>query len=300
MIENFTNSATLAGAKASFERDLTSKDRLRLSLSFNRAGFMVPNELIQEQGRGTGVPQRQDRNNREVSGQIAYQHTFSSSMLGTVQGRVRDDEAGLTSNPYSTPIEAFQDRGFREGYLSSTLSVTHGNHEFKAGADAIYSLVHEQFSFDVTCYYSVAQSYCLDPSTPPSFLFHKSGDDWEQAFFVQDSAHFGNVSVSAGIRVDHYSLGVDETAWSPRLGFAWYVPKLGVVFRGSYDRAFGTPAVENLLVHVRAGADTEPGSAATSGATVAGQLLRTGRYQGTFSQGAHFRERFPARYSQLR
>jgi Carboxypeptidase regulatory-like domain len=247
VIQNFTNIATLAGAKASFESDLTPRDRLRLSLSFSRSGFMVPNELVQE-GTTAGEAQRQDRNAREVSGQIAYQHTFSSNVLGTVQGRVRDDEAGLTSNQYSTPIEAFQDRGFREGYLSTTISDSFGHHEIKAGADAIYGLVHEQFSFDVTCYYTVEQPYCLPESTPPSFLFNQSGDDREQAFFVQDNAHFGNFSVSAGIRFDHYDLRVGETAWSPRLGFAWYVPKFGIVFRGSYDRAFGTPAIENLLL----------------------------------------------------
>jgi hypothetical protein len=248
VIENFTNTATLAGAKASFERDLTPQDRLRLSLNFGRSGFMVPNELIQEAGAVSGGAQRQDRSNREVSGQVAFQHTFSSNVLGTVQGRVRDDEAGLTSDQYSTPVEAFQDRGFREGYLSATISAAYDHHEIKAGADAIYSFVHEQFSFNVTCYESVAQPYCLPPSTPPNFRFQQSGDDREQAFFVQDNAHFGNLSVSAGIRFDHYNLRVDETAWSPRLAFAWYVPKLGIVFRGSYDRAFGTPAIENFLL----------------------------------------------------
>lgn len=254
VIENFTNAATLAGAKASFERDLTTKDRLRLSLSFNRSGFMVPNELVQEQGLVPGEPQRQDRNTREVSGQVAYQHTFSSNVLGTVQGRVRDDEAGLTSNQSSTPIEAFQDRGFREGYLSATISDSLGHHEIKAGADAIYSLVHEQFSYQITAYHvcepgpPITCQPIFDSSTPPSFFFHQTGDDREQAFFVQDSAHFGNFSVSAGIRFDHYDLRVDETAWSPRFGFAWYVPKLGIVFRGSYDRAFGIPAIENLLL----------------------------------------------------
>ncbi len=252
--ENFTNRATLAGIKASFERDLTSKDRLRLSLSFNRAGFMVPNDLIQQGTQpGGDEAQRQDRSNREVSGQVSYQHTFSSNVIGTVQGRVRDDEAGLTSSTFSTPIEALQDRGFREGYVSATVAANFDHHEIKAGADSLYSFVHEQFSYHIT-----ATEICqpggincqpiFDPSTPLDFFFHQSGDDREQAFFVQDNAHFGNLNLSGGIRFDHYSVRVTDSAWSPRFGFAWYVPKLGVVFRGSYDRAFGTPAIENLLL----------------------------------------------------
>jgi hypothetical protein len=248
--ENFTNRATIAGGKGSFERDLTQKDRLRLSLSFDRAGFMVPNELIQ-QGTQPGEAQRQDRNNREVSGQIAYQHTFSSSVLGTLQGRVRDSEAGLTSNSFATPIEAFQDRGFREGYLSGTIAAVFNHHEIKAGADAIYSFIHEQFSYHITAT-EINGEPIFDPSTPIDFTFHDSGDDREQAVFIQDNAHFGNLNVSGGIRFDHYSVRVAESAWSPRLGFSWYVPKLGVVFRGSYDRAFGTPAIENLLLSTSA------------------------------------------------
>ncbi|MBZ5548623.1 MAG: TonB-dependent receptor [Acidobacteriia bacterium] len=253
--ENFTNRATIAGVKGNFERDLTQKDRLRLSLSFDRAGFMVPNELIQ-QGTQPGEAQRQDRNNKEVSGQLAYQHTFSSSVLGTLQGRVRDSEAGLTSNSFSTPIEAFQDRGFREGYFSGTVAAAFNHHEIKAGVDAIYSFVHEQFSYHITateiCEPSGICQPIFDPSTPIDFAFHESGDDREQAFFIQDNAHFGNLNLAGGIRFDHYSVHVTESAWSPRVGFSWYVPKLGVVFRGSYDRAFGTPAIENLLLSTSA------------------------------------------------
>jgi len=254
--ENFTNRATLAGIKGSFERDLNSTDRLRLSLSFNRAGFMVPNDLIQ-QGTQPGEQQRQDRNNKEVSGQVSYQHTFSANVLGTVQGRVRDDEAVLTSNALSTPIEAFQDRGFREGYVSATIAADFHHHEFKAGADSIYGFVHEQFSYHITATEICAPGgiNCqpiFDPSTPPDFFFRQSGDDREQAFFVQDNAHFGNLNLSGGMRFDHYSVRVTDSAWSPRFGFAWYVPKLGIVFRGSYDRAFGTPAIENLLLSTSA------------------------------------------------
>ena len=260
VLDNFTNRATLAGIKASFERDLTTKDRLRLSLSFDRAGFLVPNELIQQQNL-----QRQDRGNKEISGQVSYQHTFSSNVLGTVQGRVRDGEAELTSNPASWPIQPFQDRGFREGYLNATVAAKFRNHEIKAGADSINSFVHEQFSYHITateiCQSDGTCRPIFDPSTPHDFFFHQSGDDREQAVFVQDNAHFGNLNLSGGIRFDHYSVRVTDSAWSPRFGFAWYVPKLGIVFRGSYDRAFGTPAMENLLLSTTAKVRTLDGTA---------------------------------------
>ncbi len=244
--ENFTNRATMAGVKGSFERDLTPQDRLRFSVSFNRAGLLVPNELIQQENG-----QRQDRNNKEVSGQVAYQHTFSSNLMGTVQGRVRDVQAGLVSNALSTPMEVFQDRGFREGYLSGTIAAAFKHHDLKAGVDTIYSLVHESFSYHITAT-EINGHPIFDPSTPLDFAFHDSGHDPEQAIFVQDNMHFGNFNISAGIRFDHYRVRVEESAWSPRVGFAWYVPKMGVVLRGSYDRVFGIPAIENLLLSTSA------------------------------------------------
>jgi len=247
---NFTNRATMAGAKGSFERDVTPNDRLRIALNFDRAGFLVPNELIQ-QGTRPGEAQREDRNNQEVSGQVAYQHTFSSRVLATLQGRGRDSEARLTSNSFSTPMQPFQDRGFREGYISGTVAAAFNHHEFKAGADTINSFVHEQFSYHITATEINGQPI-FDLSTPVDFAFHESADDREQAFFLQDTAHFGNLNLSGGIRFDHYSVRVSESSWSPRASVSWYVPKLGIVFRGSYDRAFGTPAIENLLLSASA------------------------------------------------
>ena len=241
VMPNFTNSATLAGVKGSFERDVTPRDRLRFSMNFARSGLLVPNELVQQENG-----QRQDRNNKEVSGQVSYQHTFSSMLLGTVQGRVRDVQAGLDSNPFSTPMQVFQDRGFREGYVSGTIAASFKHHDLKAGVDMIDSLVYEKFSFHIT------NRDGFDPSTPTNFAFHDSGHDREQAAFVQDNLHFGTFNLSTGIRFDHYRVQVEESAWSPRVGFSWYLPKVGVVFRGSYDRVFGTPAIENLLLSTSA------------------------------------------------
>jgi hypothetical protein len=241
--QNFTNSASTSGFRGSFERDLTQNDRLRLMFSHDRVGFLVPNELVQQ-----AAGQREARQNEETAGQISYQHVFSSTVLGSLNGRVSDLSAALQSNPESTPIQAFQERGFRDGYVAGSVDAVFPHHELKAGADAIYSSVHENFSYRITTF----DTSIFDPSTPPSFAFAGSGLDREQAFYVQDQMRFKNLSISAGLRFDHYSLRVGEVAWSPRLGVAWFVPKLGLVLRASYDRIFGTPAIENLLLSTSA------------------------------------------------
>ncbi len=61
--------------------------------------------------------------------------------------------------------------------------------------------------------------------------------------------------MSAGIRFDHYRLATAATAWSPRLAVSRYFPSARMLVHVSYDRAFQTPAVENLLLASSPAAD---------------------------------------------
>ena len=205
--QNYTNSATTFGFRGSFERDLTGRHRLRPVVSHDHVGFLVPNEQVQQAAR-----QRQDRRSEESAGQVSYQHIFSSSLVGSLQGRVRDLSAGLESNAQSTPIEAFQERGFRDGYVSGSLDAQLARRQFKGGADAIYSSIDEKFAYQIT---AAGGQGSFDPSTPARFSFTGAGLDREQSFYGQDQIRMGKVNVSAGLRFDHYSLRIDETAWSP-------------------------------------------------------------------------------------
>jgi hypothetical protein len=118
---NFTNHGSSASFTGTLERDFTDADRLRVSATHRAGWFLVPNELIQQ-----AAGQRQDRTSEETAGQVSYQHIFSPTLLGAIRGMVRDVSARLWSNPLATPIQAGQDRGFREGYLSGRSPGTAG------------------------------------------------------------------------------------------------------------------------------------------------------------------------------
>ncbi|HEX2713346.1 MAG TPA: TonB-dependent receptor [Candidatus Acidoferrales bacterium] len=234
--ENFSNDGSTLGGGASFERDLTASDRLRISVHSGRASFSVPNERLQQEAG------RQTRKNEETSGQISYHHIFSPNLLASFQARVRDLSARLDSNPESTPIAPTQQRGFREGYFSASVAGHHRRHEWKAGGDAIAGSVHESFGYVIT------NSQFFDPSTPLTFVFAGGKHDLEQSAFVQDSMRFDRLTLSAGVRWDRYRFVVDENAISPRIGAAYHVRSAGIVLRASLDHIFQTPATENLLL----------------------------------------------------
>src|SRR5580700_10700084 len=107
VLENFTNRGNAGGFSASYERDFSDRDRLRITVIHNEVRFLVPNELVQ---RVAG--QRQDITNGETTGQIYFQHAISPSLFLSFSGSARDASATLTSNPSSTPVIVSQDRGY--------------------------------------------------------------------------------------------------------------------------------------------------------------------------------------------
>jgi outer membrane receptor for Fe3+-dicitrate len=140
-----------------------------------------------------------------------------------------------------------QNRGFREGYAGGSVSVSHGSHDLKFGADALFSSIYENFGYQIIAR-QIDGVPVFDGSVPLSFRFQQTGAGREQALFAQDNWHRGGLTVSAGLRFDHYKLIADESAWSPRLGIAYNVPPAGLVLRASYDRVFQGPAIENILL----------------------------------------------------
>ena len=237
VLQNYTNTGTTGDFGVSYERDFSNHDRLGLSVRHELSRFLVPNEQIQQ-----AAGQRQDRDNFETIGIASYQHLFSSSVVADFHGMVRDDSEGLSSNPLSTPIIAFQGNGFREGYFKGTISIHHAIQEWKAGIESDSTFLREKFSDVITDFTQ------FDPGTPATYSFTGSRPSLEQSAFVQDLIRLGKWTISAGLRWDHYQLLVNQNAVSPRLGISRYFRSADLVLHASYDRVFQTPDSENLLL----------------------------------------------------
>ena len=240
--QNYTNRGSGRGFSGSLERQWSAADHSRFYVNNRKTKLMVPNELLQQL-----AGQRQDRDGGETLGQISHTHIFSSKVLGQFRGMVRKTEARLWSNELSTPIRPSQDRGFNEGYVAGSVTAQLGRHELKTGAETWFSSVRENLAFHIATY-RIGTVRVFDREVPQDFHFSNRMPGRTQSAFVQDSVRFRNLNISAGIRFDHYSLVANETAWSPRLGVAYDVPRAGLVIRGSYDRVFQIPAMENVLL----------------------------------------------------
>jgi hypothetical protein len=275
--ENYTNNGTTGSFSLSYERDLTPKDRITLIVRHELARYQIPNELVQENGaylpnanNTTGCPpvppadepsvcvfvpggQLQTGDNFETMGTISYQHIFSSDAIGVLRGMSRDTSTDFYSNQASWPLNATQHNDFKEIYFNGSFSVHHGRQEFKAGVESDAIFLHENTSYVIPD--------CANPNDPQcpinlgildsgaiTFAFLGSRPDLEQAAYVQDAIRFGNWSLDAGLRWDHYQLLLNQNAVSPRLAVSRYFPSAGVNIHLSYDRIFQTPSFENILL----------------------------------------------------
>ena len=283
--ENYTNHASYTAVTGALERDLSDSDRLRVAMERRETWFQVPDDLLQE-----AAGQRQDRTSADTQGQVSYQHVFSASLLGAIRGMVRDISARLWSNPLATPIAAGQNRDYREEYLNGNLSGHHGRHEWKTGVEARFGSLDEAFNYNIVSY-RVAGVRVFDRDFPPTYLFHGSAPLHEQAVYAQDLIRLGNFTFSGGLRFDHYSLLVEDTGWSPRAAVSWHSQPLGLVLHASYDRTFGTPPFENLLV------SAAPATAALNGGFYLPiQPSRGNYYEGGFTESFARHVRLDASY----
>ena len=275
--ENYTNRGTLGDFAASFERDFTPKDHLTLSVRHELARYEIPNELVQQNGaylpdasNAVGCPpvppdqepsdcvfvpggQLQTGNNFETIGSIAYQHIFSSDVIGSMRGMARDNSTDFYSNPESWPLIATQHNDFKEIYFNGSVSVHHGRQEWKAGVESDAIFLHENFNYLMPDCANLSNPQCpislgiLDAGAT-TFAFAGTRPDLEQSAYVQDAIRIGNWSMNAGLRWDHYQLLLNQNAVSPRLAVSRYFSSIALNVHASYDRIFQTPSFENILL----------------------------------------------------
>jgi hypothetical protein len=283
--ENYTNTGTTGSFSASYERDLSEKDRLTLIARHELARYQIPNELVQQNGaylpnqdNDDGCPvvppdqepddcvyipggQLQNADNFETMGSASLQHVFSSDAIGWLRFMARDNSNDFYSNPQSWPLIATQHNDFKEIYFNGSAAVHHGRHEFKAGVESDSIFLNENFNY--------VMPYCQDLNDPQcpinlgildagatTFSFMGNRPDLEQAAYVQDLIRLGNWTVNAGLRWDHYQLLANQNAVSPRFAASRYFSTLALNIHASYDRIFQTPSFENILLASSAEAET--------------------------------------------
>ncbi|MGI9108027.1 MAG: TonB-dependent receptor [Pyrinomonadaceae bacterium] len=251
-IENFHNFGRTGKGFLRLDYQLSPNDTLRGTFLAGGTNFQVANRFEQELAR-----QDQKQRLRDHSEFITYERIFSPTAFGQFSFFNRYGTARLTSNPSSTPVVAFQDRSLQNTGGLASLSLTRGSHNLKFGGQFTITPVREEFSFYPTAPFEDFEDE--DGETAPNplnsfnasnpFLFDGNRTGRTLSAYVQDRfSPFRNFTIDAGLRYDNYKLVIQEDAFSPRIGVAYYIPRTQTTLRASYNRIFQTPPAENLLL----------------------------------------------------
>ncbi|HJR09607.1 MAG TPA: TonB-dependent receptor [Pyrinomonadaceae bacterium] len=251
-IENFHNFGRTGKGFLRLDYQFTPNDTLRATFLAGGSNFQVANRLEQELA-GQDEKQRL----RDHSEFITYEHIFSPTTFGQFSFFNRHGNARLTSNPFSTPVAAFQDRSLQNTGGIAAVSLTRGSHNLKVGGQFTVTPVREEFSFYPTAPFDDFTD--ADGETVPNpvnsfnaanpFRFRGRRTGRMLSAYIQDRfSPFHNFTIDAGVRYDNYKLVIQEDAFSPRIGVAYFIPRTQTTLRASYNRLFQTPPAENLLL----------------------------------------------------
>jgi hypothetical protein len=244
---NFNNRGGIAGINARVDWHPSTSDILIFNSSVTGSDFHVSNTEAQELA---GQHQRQEL--RDNAQSLSWQRVWSESAVSNFAIFHRRQRARLIGSQFDTPLFAAQNRYHdRFGILASVTREYRG-HTIKGGFEAQRITPHESFQFAITDPDEAEEAGITDEAlefdSNNPFVFRDRKTRGQFSGFIQDQFSAANLTVTAGLRYDHSWLLASDQQFSPRIGAVYYFTRTRTSIRGSFNRLFMPPQVENLLL----------------------------------------------------
>ena len=222
------------GGFASFIRNQTPKDQLRLVTQLRTDYFQIPydpdpNSFENQQYDSSGLRDGQ----HETDGLAAFSwiHTFNPSTVLQLSPFYHYNKANYESNPNDTPVATTSDRISNYGGAQASITTTFARNTLQAG---FYSFgQHDNYLFG---------AIFNDNSGNAPFSIPDSASGGVIEEYVSDNYKATSwLTLIAGLRQTHFQGEFSENETDPRFGVAVRIPRLNWVFRGFYGRFYQPP-----------------------------------------------------------
>lgn len=245
---NFNNRGGAVNLNLRADWHPATRDLLLFNLSADETDFRVPNEFEQEL-----AGQRQRQELRDNSQSVSWQRVWSSATVSNLAYYRRFYEAKLFGSEFDTPVFARQDRRHTQQGLIASVTRLYRGHTIKVGAEGLRVRLREFLTFAIrdkeaaerASISEAAQAF--DREHP--FIFQDRKVRGQFSWYAQDAfSPVKNFTLNLGLRYDHSSLLISDQQFSPRLGAVYYFARTRTAIRGSFNRLYMPPQVENLLL----------------------------------------------------
>jgi outer membrane receptor for ferrienterochelin and colicin len=218
------------GGMATFIYNRDANNQFRFVTSMRRDDYQIPND---PEAQAAGV--RDVERERDALATFSWVHTFQPGLLLTVSPFYHYNRANYDGDPSDTPISTTQHRGSHYGGAQISVSEVTNKHNATAG---VYGFgQHDDESIDLIA----------NDGSGVSLSQNKPATGHLEALFLEDQYKaLSWLTLTAGVRLTHFSGAISENAASPRIGGAVRIPHVGWVLRAFWGQYYQAPPLSTV------------------------------------------------------
>ncbi|HEX4274423.1 MAG TPA: TonB-dependent receptor [Bryobacteraceae bacterium] len=208
-----------------------ANNQLRFVSTLRRDDYQIPNDADAE---AAGV--RDVERERDALASFSWGHTFKPGLLLTISPFYHYNRANYDGDPNDIPVSATQHRGSQYAGAQIAFTEVTAKHNAQAG---LYGFgQHDDESVGL-----IAND---GSGTPPLAQTRLSSGHLEALFLDDQYKALSWLTLTAGVRLTHFSGTIAENAASPRLGGAIRIPHLNWVLRGFWGQYYQAPPLSTV------------------------------------------------------
>jgi outer membrane receptor protein involved in Fe transport len=215
------------GGMATLIYNRDAKNQFRFVTSLRRDDYQIPSDV------DSGI--RDVERERDAFSSFSWIHAFQPGLLLTVSPFYHYNRANYDGDPNDTPISTTQHRGSQY-----------------AGAQIAFSAVTKQHNATMGVYGfgqrdDESVNLTANDGSGLSLAQDKKATGHLEALFLEDQYKILSwLTLTAGVRLTHFSGEISENAASPRLGAAIHIPHLNWVLRGFWGEYYQAPPLSTV------------------------------------------------------
>jgi hypothetical protein len=208
-----------------------ANNQLRFVTTVRRDDYQIPND---PDAAAAGI--RDVERERDAVASFSWAHTFQPGYMLTVSPFYHYNRANYDGDPSDTPVSTVQHRGSQYAGAQLAFSAVTAKHNALAG---VYGFgQHDDESINLIS---------NDGSGTPPLAQDRISTGHLEAIYLEDQYKtFSWLTLTAGIRLTHFSGAISENAASPRLGGAIRIPHLNWVLRGFWGNYYQAPPLSTV------------------------------------------------------